>query len=295
MFLNHFWRHKTLIRLIEKEGYRHINLPMFTSSSVWLTSSTVFDLRILYFEGCLIRILIKNSQKGIMLNLVFFFLDSSNEVAKVLVDRKRLNWKIRFRKGTFKWVIFWCFFKSHFWRYKTVIRLIEIGGFFILWSHRIYKMCEKIIYPFPYPVLPPVICNMIFFKILNSTNLCVIIIQVCRPSCLVMCIYYLFMLNWQILCTTVLYGFMGNKESRNGTKRNETRHNRNETKPKKSSVTKKTKQTFTKRIFLHETTIHKMQVAACFVSFRFVSVSFFVLLPPNKMMLFHLCYYYSSL
>jgi len=27
----------------------------------------------------------------------------------VLVDRKRLNSKIRFRKGTFKWVIFWCF------------------------------------------------------------------------------------------------------------------------------------------------------------------------------------------
>jgi hypothetical protein len=31
----------------------------------------------------------------------------------------------------------------------------------------------------------------------------VIIIQFCRPSCLVICIYYLFMLNWQILCTTV--------------------------------------------------------------------------------------------
>jgi hypothetical protein len=38
---------------------RHINLPMSTRSSVRLTSSTVFDLRILYFEGCLIRILIK--------------------------------------------------------------------------------------------------------------------------------------------------------------------------------------------------------------------------------------------
>ena len=31
----------------------------------------------------------------------------------------------------------------------------------------------------------------------------VIIIQFCRPYGLVMCIYYLFMLNWQILCTTV--------------------------------------------------------------------------------------------
>jgi hypothetical protein len=33
----------------------------------------------------------------------------------------------------------------------------------------------------------------------------VIIIQFCRPSCLVICIYYLFMLNWQILCTTVTW------------------------------------------------------------------------------------------
>jgi hypothetical protein len=32
---------------------RHINLPMSTRSSVRLTSFTVFDLRILYFEGCL--------------------------------------------------------------------------------------------------------------------------------------------------------------------------------------------------------------------------------------------------
>ena len=52
---------------------RHINLPMSTRSSGRLTSSTVFDLRILYLEGCLIRILIKNSQKDILLNLVFFF------------------------------------------------------------------------------------------------------------------------------------------------------------------------------------------------------------------------------
>ena len=48
---------------------------MSTRSSVRLTSSTVFDLRILYVESCLIRILIKNSQKNIMLNMVIFFLD----------------------------------------------------------------------------------------------------------------------------------------------------------------------------------------------------------------------------
>ena len=64
------WGHINL-PMSTRSSVRHINLPMSTRSSVRLTSFTVFELRILYFEGCLIRILIKNSQKDILLNLVF--------------------------------------------------------------------------------------------------------------------------------------------------------------------------------------------------------------------------------
>jgi hypothetical protein len=41
----------------------------------------------------------------------------------------------------------------------------------------------------------------------------VIIIRFCRPPCLVMCMYYLFVLNWEILCPSFNYGYMRNKDS----------------------------------------------------------------------------------